>query len=101
MVGVNIGYLICRNCKGYYQLEEEESPDDFDSCQCGGKLVHTYHFESLPTILAFADMDEEQQKKLNEILDLEQAMQNRGNTPGKSQNVGSLFNRQFNRGMNE
>lgn len=47
-------YLICKNCNGYYKLQEEESPEDsqnllfwdsvkevyysFDICQCGGDL---------------------------------------------------------------
>ncbi len=32
------GYLVCENCLGYYKLEEGESPDDFESCRCGGNL---------------------------------------------------------------
>ncbi|MEN4017112.1 MAG: hypothetical protein PQ975_01380 [Methanobacterium sp.] len=32
------GYLVCEDCKGYYKLQEGESPEDFDQCQCGGKL---------------------------------------------------------------
>jgi hypothetical protein len=32
------GYLICENCNGYYQLQEGESPSDFDLCECGGHL---------------------------------------------------------------
>jgi len=31
-------YLICEICGGYYQLMDGESINDFDSCQCGGKL---------------------------------------------------------------
>ena len=33
-----MGYLICDKCGGYYELHEDESPDDFESCECGGKL---------------------------------------------------------------
>ncbi len=34
----NLGYLVCDACGGYYQLEQGESPDDFeDVCDCGGK----------------------------------------------------------------
>lgn len=38
-------YLVCTRCNGYYELEEGESPDDFESCQCGGELVlvHDIH----------------------------------------------------------
>lgn len=35
------GYLVCDKCKGYYQLQEGESPADFESCQCGGRLKYT------------------------------------------------------------
>lgn len=34
-------YLYCEKCKGFYELEEDESPNDFESCQCGGKLTYT------------------------------------------------------------
>ena len=32
------GYLECEKCGGYYELQEGESPDDFEKCQCGGNL---------------------------------------------------------------
>ncbi|NMC67630.1 MAG: NERD domain-containing protein [Spirochaetales bacterium] len=36
-----MGYLICDNCHGYYELEEGESPEDFSSkCECGGNLKY-------------------------------------------------------------
>jgi hypothetical protein len=38
----NIGYLECENCKGYYELQDGESPDDFNECECGGNLVYTH-----------------------------------------------------------
>ena len=34
----NQGYLICEKCNGYYELQEGESHDDFESCECGGNL---------------------------------------------------------------
>lgn len=34
-------YLVCEECGGYYQLNKGESPDDFESCLCGGKLTYT------------------------------------------------------------
>lgn len=37
----NVGYLVCNDCGGLYKLNKGESPDDFESCQCGGKLIHT------------------------------------------------------------
>ena len=33
-----MSYLICEKCGGYYELQEGESIEDFDSCQCGGEL---------------------------------------------------------------
>ena len=35
------GYLECDNCRGYYELQNGESPDDFSECECGGKLVYS------------------------------------------------------------
>ncbi|HML05558.1 MAG TPA: hypothetical protein VK426_07280 [Methanobacterium sp.] len=32
-------YLVCTRCNGYYELEDGESPDNFEFCQCGGELV--------------------------------------------------------------
>jgi hypothetical protein len=33
------GYLICKECRGYYKLQDGELPVDFtDKCDCGGKL---------------------------------------------------------------
>lgn len=34
-------YLVCKNCNGYYQLQEGESLENFDVCQCGGDLILT------------------------------------------------------------
>ena len=34
-------YLFCRKCNGYYELQEGESPDDFDKeCECGSTLEY-------------------------------------------------------------
>lgn len=40
-----VGYLVCTHCHGYYQLQEGESPNDFESCECGSPLVFN---EELP-----------------------------------------------------
>lgn len=39
------GYLVCDICGGYYKLKPGESPDDFESCECGGSLKHTKTFK--------------------------------------------------------
>jgi len=44
-------YVLCENCNGYYKLEEDESPEDFESCHCGGKLVYTEKLEGEPFTL--------------------------------------------------
>lgn len=41
-------YLICQRCGGYYELGEDESPDDFDTCRCGGTLVYSYSLDYTP-----------------------------------------------------
>lgn len=35
-----MGYLICENCKGYYKLQKNESPEDFSKCNCNGNLKY-------------------------------------------------------------
>jgi hypothetical protein len=41
------GYLICKNCLGYYKLKEDESPEDFKGCECGGPLEYTENLDNL------------------------------------------------------
>lgn len=41
-------YVWCKDCQRYYKLEEDESPEDFESCYCGGKLTCTEKFEGEP-----------------------------------------------------
>jgi hypothetical protein len=33
-------YLVCDKCGGYYELQPNESPEDFEECQCGGELEY-------------------------------------------------------------
>ena len=40
-------YLICDRCNGYYELQEGESEDDFQGCDCGGNLFYTDHIENI------------------------------------------------------
>lgn len=36
-----MGYLVCDECGGYYELQEGESPEDLDcNCECGGTLEY-------------------------------------------------------------
>lgn len=41
-----MSYLICEKCGGYYKLKEGESPEDFESCECGGNLKYIQNFNS-------------------------------------------------------
>lgn len=41
-----MAYLICEKCGGYYELGENESPDDFESCSCGGNLKYIQNINS-------------------------------------------------------
>lgn len=47
-----MSYIICENCRGYYELEEGESAHDFDVCQCGGTLKHVVF--GVPKIKSFS-----------------------------------------------
>jgi hypothetical protein len=38
------GYLVCNQCDGYYELNDNETPEDFEACACGNSLEY---FESL------------------------------------------------------
>ncbi len=39
LTGAFMSYLVCDKCGGYYELQLDESPEDFaDKCDCGGNL---------------------------------------------------------------
>lgn len=40
-------YIVCDDCGGYYKLENEESLEDFDKCQCGGNLRYAQSFKEI------------------------------------------------------
>lgn len=35
-----MSYLKCKMCGGCYKLHEDETPSDFESCNCGGELEY-------------------------------------------------------------
>ena len=41
-----MGYLVCKDCGDYYELQPGETANDFDKCQCGGKLIYRKHLNS-------------------------------------------------------
>lgn len=43
-----MSYLICNKCGSYYELQEGESPEDFDlKCSCGGELIYVETLEGI------------------------------------------------------
>lgn len=45
---INMRYVICDDCGGYYELQKGESPGDFEACNCGGNLSYTHSINSIP-----------------------------------------------------
>lgn len=41
-----MGYLVCEKCGGYYEFQKGEFPEDFESCQCGGKLKSDFEIHN-------------------------------------------------------
>nr|WP_319372842.1 hypothetical protein [uncultured Methanobacterium sp.] len=39
-------YLLCTKCGGYYELKDDETPEDYAKCECGGKLEYKEPFKS-------------------------------------------------------
>lgn len=48
-IEVKPGYVVCDVCYGIYELEEEESPEDFvkSQCHCGGNLTYIQDMDEL------------------------------------------------------
>lgn len=41
----NHGFLVCKDCNGYYELQEGEYPEDFEQCECNGELKYVMNFD--------------------------------------------------------
>jgi hypothetical protein len=41
-----MGYLVCKDCGNYYELQPGETANDYDRCQCGGKLIYRKNLNS-------------------------------------------------------
>lgn len=47
-----MGYLKCEKCGGYYELQDGESPADFeDICECGGQLNYVQNLDDFSNII--------------------------------------------------
>jgi hypothetical protein len=57
------GYLVCEECGGHYELRPGESPEDFEECECGGKLNYSAllpsHNESEDLVTDKSDMGDD------------------------------------------
>ncbi len=41
------GFIFCENCNGYYELQPGEYKENFDNCDCGGKLKFVETIEAV------------------------------------------------------
>ena len=62
-----MGYLICNTCLGYYELQEGESPEDFDACHCYGTLVYCSSLDEVDNVINFDFPNETKEKQLMSI----------------------------------
>ncbi len=61
-----MGYLICDTCSDVYKLQDEESPEEFDTCQCGGNLEY---YETLQDFVSqFYDLNNFKSEEGNLLL---------------------------------
>lgn len=58
-----MGYLECKNCGGIYELQEGESPDDYNVCHCGGEIEYHLSYDELTPKQEYAPTDEETTRK--------------------------------------
>jgi len=76
------GYLVCSYCRGYYELQEDETPDDFERCECGNQLEfrqsmsqlhsNSYHdnFNETDPNSEYDDFTEMENKNLDDSLNI-------------------------------
>ena len=41
------GFIFCEKCNGYYELQPGEYKENFDNCDCGGKLKFVETIEAV------------------------------------------------------
>lgn len=77
--GDKLGYLICNECEGYYELESGETPENFSNeCECGGKLRYA---DNLPKT------EEKQQPRMKPISEYEKTDNINPNTSYQQQEI--------------
>lgn len=67
---VDMGYLKCKDCGGVYELQEGESPDDYDMCHCGGEIEYHLSRDELNRRPVRVPPEEELTKKKSSNLGL-------------------------------
>ena len=73
---INMGYLICNQCKGYYKLQPGEKPEEFtDNCNCGGRLRYT---QSIDVVTPPKDFSNKDNKRSNKDNNNQESKENRG-----------------------
>jgi hypothetical protein len=67
-----MAYLVCENCGGYYELKNGELADNFEKCECGGKLnfVEKIDPNSFMSKTEKSDIDKTEQKSNKENINL-------------------------------
>lgn len=61
-----MGYLVCEKCGGYYKLWWGESPEDFDSCTCGGDLYYVAFLDEILKEHKKANADKKFKQRIGE-----------------------------------
>jgi len=67
-----MGYVVCKKCRGYYELQEGENIHDFLSCQCGGELIYIeriFRLKDLDNHPEPEKDDEDDDKSINTIIE--------------------------------
>lgn len=59
-----MGYLVCKECRGYYKLQEGELPENFtDKCDCGGNLRYALSIDVVGKNTTFQSKEQNTEKK--------------------------------------
>lgn len=45
----NSGYIVCDRCNDVYKLHENENPEDYKICQCGGNFTYVLNIDDIET----------------------------------------------------
>lgn len=60
-----MGYLVCKDCGDYYELQPGETANDYDRCRCGGKLIYRKYLNSSIDDFNVSSHEKSSKSKLN------------------------------------